>query len=158
MPTASTFASWVEPVAMVLAEGRQQVIAFAREAPADLWNRPTEAEGWTCRDVLAHLAGDTGKVSAAVMRGTLEDPGVLDDNGDAVNARDVAERRERSIEEIIVEIEADGAAWQELLSQLSEGDAERRWSGFPLSLGEYLRLLVPHDLQHLTQLRTALEA
>ena len=155
--TTRTFAAWVEPIARQLAEGRKQVIEFAKTAPPDLWNRPSGAEGWTCKDVLAHLAGDTEKVSAAVMRGMIEDPSVLDDNGDAANARDLEERRERSVDALIAEIESDGEEWQRLLGELGEGDTDRRLPGFPLSVGEYLRLMTTHDLDHLAQIRMALE-
>lgn len=150
-----TFAAWVEPIAKQLREGRNAVSELARAAPADLWDRPSGAEGWTCKDVLAHLAGDTHKVSAAVMRGAVADASILDDNGDAANARDLEERRERSVDELIAEIEADGDEWQRLLSELGDRDADRHPPGFPLSVGEYLRLLATHDLDHLDQIRTA---
>ncbi len=155
-----TFVSWVEPMAAALAEGRQQVIAFAREAPAELWSRPSELKDWTCKDVLAHLAGDSEKVSLAAMRAavTRRAPApTFADGHDAVNARDIEERRDRSVEELVGEIEADGREWEDLLQQLNETDEDVRWAGFPLSIGEYLRLLVPHDPEHLAQMRTPLE-
>ena len=84
-------------------------------------------------------------------------PGVLDDNGDAANARDLGERRERSVDALIAELESDGEEWQRLLGELGEGDAHRHLPTFPLSLGEYLRLMTTHDLDHLAQMRMALE-
>lgn len=158
--TSKAFAPWVEPIAAGLADGRQQVIEFARSLAADAWSRPSAADGWTNKDVLAHLAGDTGKVSLAVLRAaaggrTLEHSG-LADGGDALNARDVDERRDRSVDELMAEIEGDGREWQDLLSQLKETHQHLRWPGFPLSLGEYLLILLPHDREHLAQLRTAL--
>jgi hypothetical protein len=67
------------------------------------------------------------------------------------------ERLNRSVEELIAEIARDRSEWRELMSQLQESDEEARWPGFPLSLGQYLRICAPHDREHLAQLRTILE-
>lgn len=160
--TTRTFVAWVEPIAAELREGRAQIADVARSAAADAWSQPTSYEGWTCRDVLAHLAGDTGKGSSAAMRAAVTrrtpDPAPFAAGVDALNARDVEERKQRTMVDIIAEIEADGEEWQELLSQLTEADEEVRWAGFPWKLGGYLRILAQHDQDHLADLRTALEA
>jgi hypothetical protein len=59
--TKREFVSWVEPIAHELIERREDVVAFARSLPAGAWGEPSAIEGWTRKDVLAHLAGDTGK-------------------------------------------------------------------------------------------------
>ena len=159
--TTRTFAPWVEPVATQLREGRSEIVRTARGLLPEHWSMPSALPGWTYRDLLAHLAGDTGKGSLEVMRAAADhralDPRDFLEGADALNARDVEQRRDRSVDELIAEIEADGAQWQDLLSHLREGDGEMRWSGFPMSLGEYLRILVPHDREHLAQLKSALD-
>lgn len=159
--TTRTFVAWVEPIAAELRASRAEIAGFARAAPEELWARPSPLDGWTARDLLAHLAGDTGKGSAAAMRATVDrlapDPAPFAAGVDALNARDVEERRDRSIAEIVAEIEADGEVWQELLSQLGGNDEAMRWEGFPWGLGEYLRILAEHDREHLEQLRAAVE-
>lgn len=157
-----TFAAWVEPIARETRGGADALLAFAGSQPDGFWDRPSALDGWTCRDVLAHLAGDTGKVSLRAMRAAvtgapLDDPPDFNDGGDALNTRDVAERRGRSVQELIAEIEADRQAWFELMPQLTDADDEARWPGFPLTLGQYLRLCAGHDRQHLVDMRTALE-
>ncbi|MGB2693690.1 MAG: DinB family protein [Dehalococcoidia bacterium] len=160
--TTRTFVAWLEPIAAQLAVGRAKLAGFARGQPAEVWDKPTSYEGWTCRDLLAHLAGDTGKGSSAAMRAAVTrqtlDPVPFAAGVDALNARDIEKRRDRSVDELVAEIEADGEEWQELLSQLTETDEELRWAGFPFKLGEYLRILAQHDQDHLADLRTALEA
>ena len=157
----ATFASWVEPIARALADGRREVVEYARSLPAEAWDTPTDVDGWTCKDVLAHLAGDTGKITTSAMRGPVTGVAPVStfaDGGDTANARDIAERRGRSVEELLAEIEHDGRVWQELLAQLGDADEEATWPSFPVTLGAYLRLEATHDRQHLAQIRRALEA
>lgn len=159
--TTRTFAPWVEPFARKLRESRDEIARTARKLLPEHWTGPSPLEGWTYKDLIAHLAGDTGKISSATFRAAVTGQSALDctflDGGDAWNARDVKERRGRSVEALIAEIEADGAVWQDLLSEVKETDQDMRWSGFPMSLGEYLRLLEWHEDEHLKHLRTALE-
>ncbi len=154
-----TFAKWVKPIARSLAESRAEVAAFARSLPAEAWSEPSALEGWTRKDVLAHLAGDTGKVSAAAMRSAVEPDTPAPTFGASeheLNARDVEARRSTPVEELIAEIETDCETWLELMSRFDD-DTDCRWDGFPISLREYLNLLVPHDRDHLAEMRVGLE-
>ena len=166
--TTGTFAQWVEPIARRDREGRAELLEFARSVPAEAWDRTSPVEGWTYRDVLAHIASDSGKWFAYILRTVLNGerldptrvgPGV---DVDAVNARGVAERRGRSIAELIAAIEADGADHQELLARLTNEDRDTRQAGYPTSFAEFLSENPAgsrggHDREHLAQLRTALE-
>ncbi len=156
-----TFAPWVEPIAARLRESRGQIVEEARTLPPELWPTPSPLQGWTYKDLLAHLAGDTGKISSEAMRAAVSGrrglASTFADGGDVWNARDVEERRASTVAELVAEIEADGEDWRELLSHLSEADEEAQWPGFPVRLGEYLRILAAHDSDHLAQLRTALD-
>ena len=157
-----TFAGWVEPIAAETLGGAEELLAFVRSQPDAFWDRSSGLAGWTCRDVLAHLAGDTGKVSASALRAAVTgepfvDPPDFKDGGDARNARDVAERRDRTVAELIQEAADDRREWAELMAQLKESDEDARWPGFPLTLGQYLRICAPHDREHLAQIKVALE-
>ena len=163
-----TFAPWVEPIARRDREGRAELLEFARSLPPDAWDRASPVDGWTYRDVLAHLASDTGKWFAHILRAVIGGerldparvgPGV---DLDPINARGVAERRARSITELIAEIEADGAEHQELLARLTDDHRDTRQAGYPASFAEFLSdnpagSRGGHDREHLAQLRTALE-
>ena len=163
-----TFAQWVEPIARRDREGRAELLAFARSVPPEAWDRASPVEGWTCRDVLAHLASDTGKWFAYILRTVISGerldptrvgPGV---DLDPINARGVAERRGHSIAELIAEIEADGEEHQELLSRLTDDHRDSPQAGYRTSFGQFLSdnpagSRGGHDREHLAQLRTALE-
>jgi hypothetical protein len=43
------------------------------------------------------------------------------------------------------------------MAQLKDADDDARWDGFPLTLGQYLRICAPHDREHLAHIRGALE-
>jgi hypothetical protein len=167
--TARTFAPWVDPIARRDREGRAELLAFARSVLAEAWCRPSPIEGWSCQDLLAHLAGDTGKWFSHMLRtaigGQQLDPARVGPGVDidAINARDVAERRGRSAAELIAEIEADGEEHDELLSRLTDDHEELRQATYLLTLGELLGGNPAgnhggHDREHLAQLRTALES
>jgi hypothetical protein len=155
------FAVWVEPVALTLSEDRRQVIMFARSAPIEMWERPSGVSGWTCREVLAHLAGGNDQMLQAILRAAVAreapDAAVFTPDTDAENARRVAERQRWTIEQLIAELERDGTEVQALLSQLTEEDQDLRWPGFSLTLGEFLRIVQDehHDLHHLEEMRAS---
>ncbi len=160
--TERTFAPWVEPIAEQLRESRAQVVGVAHQILAELWRLPSPLRGWTNKDLLAHLATGDWVCQTVLHAVTANEPLDLAAIGlDAVNAgnaRLLEERRERSVEELIAELEAEGAETQELLGHLTEEDEGRTQDGAPMSLGDYLRGFPEHDRQHLSELRTALES
>jgi hypothetical protein len=162
--TTDTFAPWVEPVAASLADGRAQVLAFARSAPADFWEKPSVVDGWTNKDLLAHMGRGNDqilqKVLRAVTAGRKIDVAALPSDVDAANAVAVGEQRERSVDELIAAIEEEGAEVQGLLSKLTAADEGLKQGDPPFVLEGFLRFVAKegHDLEHLTQLRAALEA
>ena len=54
--TSRALTSWVEPIAARESESAALFVEVARSIPADLWARPSPLEGWTYKDLLAHLA------------------------------------------------------------------------------------------------------
>ncbi len=158
--TGHTFTPWVEPIAAQLRETRAQVVAFARAMPVDAWDKPSPAEGWTYKDMLAHLAvGDwvcQTVLGAVVAKEALDTSLVADIAGG--NERLRQERAGRSIEELIAEVEAEGEETQSLLARLTEDDERGTQEGTPMSLGEYLRGFPTHDERHLAELRTAVDS
>ena len=160
--TSRTFASWVEPIAAKFRDDRDEVIRFTRSTPAEAWNRPSPLAGWTYKDLLGHLASndDIRYIVRSVIAGERVDASRLVPGGATeLNARNVAERRDRTIEELIAELEEMENETQELLSQLNEDHKDARQEGVPMSLGEGLAsdALLGHYQEHLAQMRTAVE-
>ncbi len=157
--TTHTFVSWVEPIAANLRESRADIVALARAIPSEAWKQPSPNEGWSYKDLLAHLAvGDwlCQTVLRAVVANEPMDMASIADL-DGRNERYRQERTERSAEELIAEVEAESKETQELLSRLTEADESRSQEDAPMKLGDYLRGFPGHDRQHLEELRKGLE-
>jgi len=156
--TERQFASWVEPIAALYGERRSRLVAFARALPADAWKLPAHESGWTCKDLLAHVAGDTGQNLHVALRAIIDGRAIapeLFEDFDVRNERDVEERRGRSVAELTAELVAAGEDTQQLLSRLTDGDEHRQEVGLRGTLAEALRALADHDAVHLEQLRAA---
>lgn len=155
------YARWVEPIARQLASDRSELTRFVRRAPAELWSRPAGDGDWSCKQLLAHLAGGNDQlvqtVLAAVVAGTALEPSQLEPDTDAENARRVAERASWSVEALLAELERDGEEVQSLLARLRDEDEAARPGGWRITLGHFLRIVERerHDHEHLAQLRAA---
>ncbi len=159
--TSRTFVSWVEPIAAKLRESRVQIVDVARTIPTEAWSRPSPNEGWSYKDLLAHLAGGDWMcqkgLRAVVANEWLDTSASAIADYEGRNERFRREREGHSIEELIAEVEAEGEETQGLLARLTEADEGRRQEDIPMSEGEYLRGFPGHDRRHLEELRTALE-
>jgi hypothetical protein len=123
--------------------------------------QPSPLEGWTNKDLVAHLAGGNDQMLQKILRAVVSlypvDPAVLEPDTDGENATGIAERRPWSIEQLIEELERDGAEMQDLLSRLQEADKVIHPGGASWSLEGLFGVIHKenHDLEHLTQLRLA---
>ncbi len=164
MKSDKTIAPWVEPIAKTLRESRAQVIRATREMFPEQWRMPSPLPGWSYQDILAHMGKGNDQLLQKILRSVVArerlDASIFDIDTDAENARGVEERRGRSAEELIAELEEAGEEIQELLSGLTEADEELGQDDLPMSLGEFLRLVQAedHDREHLAQLRPALDS
>jgi hypothetical protein len=153
------FASWVEPIARLLADDNGELVTFARAAPRDVWDRASEVPGWTNKHILAHLAGGNDQLVQIIVRNVIAreplDASLLDVDTDAENAARVTERVAWPVRRLIAELEAGEEEMQGLLSQLTEDDRDYRKGGFPMTLGQFLRIVEKerHDMLHLEQLK-----
>lgn len=160
-----TFAAWVEPYARQLSENRAEVVAFARSVPAEAWDGPSPLDGWSYKDILAHIGKGNDQLFQKLLRTVVADKSIdtaifAEVDTDGENARGVQERRSKSAEELIEELEEGGKEIQTLLSHLTE-EQQRLRQEEPLFLLEgFLQGVCKesHDIEHLTQLRTAVEA
>ena len=158
-----TFASWVEPVAARMRESRARVLEYVRARPEDVWATPSPLNGWSCKDVLAHIGRANDQMFQAILReviaGSHLDRSIFAVDTDGENARLVEERRDRPMVEIIAELEESGDEVQGLLSQLTDEDEDHRHEDPPFILSGFMRLVhdEDHDEEHLAQIRVALE-
>ncbi|MCH8994197.1 MAG: DinB family protein [Chloroflexi bacterium] len=163
MTAIRTLASWVEPVASRMRESRARVLEYARTVPEDAWASPSPLEGWSCKDVLAHIGKANDGMFQAILReiivGRHLDRSIFAVDTDGDNERLVEERRERPVSEIIAELEEAGDEVQELLSQLTGEAEDYRQDDPPFILSGFMRLVhdEDHDGEHLAQIRAVLE-
>jgi uncharacterized damage-inducible protein DinB len=163
--TTRTFVAWVKPIATRLRESRRQIVDTARSIPAESWQRQSPMSDWSYKDVLCHLAaGDffcRAVVTAVVERMDL-DLRPVSSARDVRNAAFINERRNRTIDELIAEVQAEGARTQELLCRLNEADQATlifvsNRDALPTTLSDYLATFSSHDVEHMRQLLTAAE-
>jgi len=161
--TTRTFAAWVQPVADRLRESRAQVLAFARSQPEEAWATPSTLDGWTCKDLLAHVGKGNDMMLQDILRAVITgrhlNRSIFAVDTDGENKRRVEERRERSVAEVMAEVAEAGDEVQELLSQLTEAHEAYTQDQPPFVLSGFMQLVEreDHDLEHLAQLRSALE-
>lgn len=160
-----TFAPWVEPTAALLRANLAQVVTFARVAPTEAWGKASPLDGWTCKDILAHIGKGNDQLFQKLLRTVIAGEAVdtamfVEVDTDGENKRGVEDRRDQSPEDLIAELEEAGEEIQELLSQLTPEHEQLRQKeplfhldGFLLGVGKE-----GHDLEHLAQLRTALDS
>jgi hypothetical protein len=132
------------------------IARLARSIPSERWDAPSACDGWKNKQLLVHLA--TGyAVRIETLRAEIErrEPAPIDP--DAANARQVEQLGASSIEEIItVLIETRGTV-AELAGALDPHrlDAVIPHAGGSVVIGDLLRALDTHDLEHAAQLRLA---
>jgi hypothetical protein len=83
-------------------------MTFADSAEADFWDQPSSVDGWTNRDILAHLAGGNDQFVQTVLRavtaGEIPDPALLAPDADAENAMRISERLLWPIDQLKAEL------------------------------------------------------
>jgi uncharacterized protein (TIGR03083 family) len=163
MTQSRTFAAWIAPLAEKLRDDRRRVLEFARSAPDDFWKRPAPNEGWTNKDLLAHIGRGNDQIVQQLLRtiasGERIDTTMFAIDNDAANEEGIAARREQPVAGVIAELEESGEEMQELLSQLTEAHEHLRQDDPPFHVEGFLKAVSEerHDIEHLHQLEAALE-
>jgi len=126
-----------------------------------LTNEPI-VKDWTVKDVLAHIAAWDrweDKTMQCMLAGDVPDLSAAQDV-DAFNATIVAEWRDRTLNEVLAELQAARADWVSWLSSLPEKELfQRRFvQGGDWSFPGCLEVQRRHDAEHAAQIATWREA
>ncbi|HVA26199.1 MAG TPA: DinB family protein, partial [Chloroflexota bacterium] len=114
-------------------------------------------EGWTNKDLLAHLASIEGRIRDQVQCAWGRQPWPTD-TIDEYNDRNVAQRRNSTVAQLGDELKHEAAVTIALLESLDEADLAH---GFQhprrgeVSLDEWLRIIPNHIRGHLADFRTS---
>ena len=124
--------------------------AFAsllRELDGDAWARPSRCEGWTVADVAAHVSGSMAEIVAGELEGQGTEP---------VTARQVAQRRGRTNDELADELDGAAKGSADLLAVFDDA----AWAGpspgdFDGTLGDAVEALWFDAYLHADDIRAA---
>lgn len=159
-----TFAAWVAPFAAKLRADDEAVLAFAGSLPDEAWSTPTENEGWTVKDLMAHIGKGNDQLFQGLLRQVIAAEKIdteifrtVDTDGE--NMTGVEARRYMSPAEVIAEYEAAAEELQDLLSQLTEEHEYLTQADPPFQLRGFFKAIEAesHSLEHLKQMKAAVE-
>ena len=148
--------------ATIEADHAASMAVFKALSDAD-WQTPAPSEDdapWTARDVLAHLAvsegGQLGQITRCVQGGTT----VPDDFDLArFNRRSVQKQAEKSVPDLLAQIERDHAEVLTTLDALDEADLDktgRHARGDVLNVEQFFHRITEHRRQHAEEIQRAL--
>ncbi len=161
--TERTFAGWVEPIAARHRRDDAEVLEFARSVLEEAWAQPSGLNGWTCKDVMAHIGNGNDQLYQKLLRQVVAGDKVdteifrtVDTDGE--NAVGVAERRSLSPAEVIAEYEEAGEEVLDLLAGLTDEHEDYRQDDPPFILKGFLGMInqESHSIGHLRQLKAVL--
>jgi uncharacterized protein (TIGR03083 family) len=92
-----------QQTADAMQQEREALMAYLWEIPEAAWDKPSLCPGWTVRDVVAHLIGNVADVNAFNLDGA---------GTEEFNQRQIDERADRSIAELLAEWQEQGAQYE----------------------------------------------
>jgi uncharacterized protein (TIGR03083 family) len=114
-------------------------------------------EGWTCRDLLAHLSSSAASLPAVASSVSQpKDPNAPAFDSDRWNASQVRRRSDKQPQELIDEYDAGTTRLVMVLADLSVDTPISIGPYAGVSLGEAMAKMLEHQRHHLSDLRKAL--
>jgi len=146
-----TFAAWVEPLALRLAQSRREIAKVVSEVSADAWNNA----GWSYKDHLSHLPESHRGVQAvlqAFVDGRDPDFSRFDRIND-INEENRQKHLATPVKELLTATE-ESEKTESILSDLSAEQADLRLG--PMTLSQAIHGFSMHDDAHIEEIRKAL--
>ena len=142
----------------------QELVRLATDVPAPRWALPSPNPGWSCHDLVAHLATGDWAMHRLLHAALAGDN--LTATWDAIdfaagNAAQLAGLRAAPTAAVVVAAQRQCAATERMWEQLTEPHLRLElphWAGGVTTVRAYLQTFAGHDRGHLDQLRTALTA
>lgn len=142
-----------------LESARRELVDLVQSLDAKALACPTCNEGWSAKDVLAHLAaGESGlrrRVDLVCNGESGAEPGFnLHEN----NKRQVELRRDRSLQDLLAEMAESGVGTRGYLEVLPEEALDRTGrlsSGAEVTVEGLLRKIANHERSHADEIRKA---
>jgi uncharacterized damage-inducible protein DinB len=145
-----------------LASSRRFWLSVVGTVGNEDWSRVahTDAVGWTARDVLAHVTGAEPSLAALITRAQVEGSYVPRPDFDLNfwNRRQVEKRAEKSLRDLLAEMESNRAATLKLLAELPEAALDlpvRHPSYGDMTVEDVFRIIGFHERLHADEIRAA---
>ena len=140
-----------------LQAGYIELASIVRALHGD-WTAPAPGyEGWTCRELLAHLSSTAASLPAVANSITEpKDPSAPAFDSTRWNASQVRRRADKQPQELVDEYDAGTTRLVMVLTDLSLDTPVTIGPYVGVSLGEAMAKMLEHQRQHLSDLREAL--
>ena len=142
-----------------LQAGYIELASIVRALHGD-WSAPADGyDGWSCKDLLAHLSSTEASLPAVVGSATAPaKPGAEPFDADRWNRSQVRKRAETDAQELLNEFDMGTTRLVEVLTEtdLSRPVTIGAYPGY--KLGEAMAEMLEHQRKHLDDLRSALHA
>ncbi len=145
-----------------LQAAEERLHRVVKRIDAHRWDESSPNEGWTYKDLVAHLAtGDW--VCQILVRGVLATGSVSTGHDvDAGNAERIEARRSKPVDELIQERRAHREETLSLVARLTEehlnAPIDLPWEDMTAPFSRYLLGFAAHDLRHTFELEAIAEA
>jgi hypothetical protein len=155
--TVRAYAAWVEPIAARLAATPAEIDRLVSDVATHVWEEASEYPAWSYKDHLSHIAAShegVHDVIRSVIAGEKPEMSRFDRINET-NEEQRQARRARSIEQLAADAKQ---ASEQTLDLLTEVAAEREaFEMGPFTFGMALQGFSYHDVEHLNQMRDALQ-
>lgn len=109
-----------------LARSRERLVAAVKELTDEELARPSPNEGWTVKDTLGHVAAAEGGMLVLIERSLQGQPTVVEGfDINRYNAGQVRRAKEKSVADLLAQMEESRAKLLALLDPLSDADLDR---------------------------------
>ena len=142
-----------------LQAGYIELASIVRALHGD-WSAPAKGyEGWTTKDLLAHLSSTEASLAAVAQSATQEQrPGAQPFDADRWNSSQVRKRADKEAQELLEEFDMGTTRLVDVLTDL-DLDKPVTIGAYPgHKLGEAMALMLEHQRKHFEDLRAALHA
>jgi hypothetical protein len=164
-PVERSFLPEIEAQFRSMVRGREGFLRVVYSVAVEAWDSPSEsAPDWTYKDILAHVAANDQRphvrLRAVLGEGDEAELAAINRTDEWNQAR-VDERRDRTVAQLVTELDANRAKTYELLSRLQAEHLDSkitRADGQVYSLREYIDCIGEHESNHAGQLVAASRA
>ena len=148
-----------ETSASALQAGYIELASIVRALHGD-WSAPADGyEGWSCKDLLAHLSSTEASLAMVAESATQPPrPGGEPFDADRWNRSQVRKRAERDAQELLDEFDTGTTKLIEVLTDIDLAKPVTIGAYPGYKLGEAMAEMLAHQRKHLEDLRAALHA